>query len=226
MKVNRFTFFLFIFLFLSVTLFSDIYIYIDKSGKRIISNILPLEYRKILKVIKTKRHFYRGSLSKTKYEEKINYYSKLYGVDPKLVKAIIKVESDFKEYAVSKKGAKGLMQLMEETAKEYGVSVNEIFNPDKNLSAGIKHLKKLIDKYGDIKLALAAYNAGETNVDEYGGIPPFNETINYVEKVLYYYKGTKVSAKNYVKKKKKKKKKKIKVYYDENGVLHLSNIDS
>ncbi len=210
----------------SLVLFSDIYIYIDKNGNRVISNLLPMEYKKILKIIKTKKHFYRGTLSKTKYEEKINYYSKLYGVDPKLVKAIIKVESDFKEYAVSKKGAKGLMQLMEETAKEYGVSVNEIFDPDKNLSAGIKHLKKLIDKYGDIKLALAAYNAGETNVDEYGGIPPFNETISYVEKVLYYYKGIKISAKNYVKKKKKKRKKrKIKAYYDENGVLTLSNID-
>ncbi len=218
--------FFIVFIF-SFPLFSDIYIYIDKNNKRVISNMMPLEYKRILKIIKTKKHFYRGSLSKTKYDEKIKKYSRMYGVPEKLVKAIIKVESSYNETAVSKKGAKGLMQLMEETAREYGVDVSQIFNPDKNLSAGIKHLKRLMDKYSRLELALAAYNAGERRVDEYGGIPPFKETINYVKKVLYYYRGKTPDIKNFIKKKKKKKKiskRKIKTY-KKNGVLCISNID-
>ncbi len=214
---------IFILLFLlSINLYSNIYVYINNSGMKIISNFPPSNYKKIIKIIKTKRHFLKTDISNTKYNNLINKYSRINRVDPKLVKAIIKVESDFKQSAVSSKGAKGLMQLMEETARDYGVYSHEILDPEKNIKAGIKHLKKLLNKYNNIEEALAAYNAGETKVDYYGGIPPYKETINYVKKVLKIYNGKTPIIR--VSKTKKGKKRRVKTYYDKNGVLCISNI--
>lgn len=108
------------------------------------------------------------------------------GVDPALVEAMITVESDFNPRAVSPKGAMGLMQLMPQTASRYGVS--NPFDPQENLTGGIRYLRDLLRYFGgDLPRALAAYNAGETAVLTYGGLPPYRETREYVQKVLARY---------------------------------------
>jgi soluble lytic murein transglycosylase-like protein len=104
-----------------------------------------------------------------------------HGVDPLLVESVIKVESDYNPYAVSPKGAEGLMQLTPPTARMLGVS--NTFDPGENIEAGVKYLKYLEDMYRDDRLALAAYNAGPAAVAKYKWIPPYPETQEYVEKV-------------------------------------------
>ena len=109
-----------------------------------------------------------------------------YQVDTALVKAVIMAESSYNPRAVSKKGAKGLMQLMPETADSLGV--NDIFDPEQNINGGVKYLKQLLDKYdGDVHLALAAYNAGSKKVRKYRGVPPFKATRFYIKKIYRYY---------------------------------------
>jgi len=105
------------------------------------------------------------------------------GVDPTLVHSVIAVESAYDRFAVSEKGAQGLMQLMPETAKDYGVK--DVFNAWDNIEGGVRYLKDLLTAYPDrLDLALAAYNAGRTAVTKYNGIPPYPETQRYVEKVV------------------------------------------
>jgi hypothetical protein len=112
--------------------------------------------------------------------------AKKYGIDSALVKAVIRAESNFDRRAVSRKGARGLMQLMPATALALGVS--DCFHPEANIEGGIRHLSRLIGLYnGDLRFALAAYNAGEAAVAKYSGIPPFAETRNYVRQVLDHY---------------------------------------
>ena len=108
-------------------------------------------------------------------------------IDPALVKAIIMAESGYNPNAISDKGAKGLMQLMPSTAQALGVE--DAFNPQQNISGGVRYFKRLVNRFdGDIKLALAAYNAGSKKVRHYQGIPPYKSTHYYIEKVFKYYK--------------------------------------
>lgn len=109
-----------------------------------------------------------------------------YQVDAALVKAVIMAESGFDPLAVSKQGAVGLMQLMPGTAGELGV--DDLFNPVHNVNAGVRYLKRLLNQFnGDLRLALAAYNAGSRSVEKYQGIPPFKSTQYYIQKVFKYY---------------------------------------
>ena len=103
------------------------------------------------------------------------------GVSAQLVKAVIKVESAYQQRARSRKGAMGLMQLMPDTARQYAVA--DPYEPESNIEGGIKYLKSLLDRY-ELKLALAAYNAGEAAVKRFGGVPPYPETQKYVSDIL------------------------------------------
>jgi soluble lytic murein transglycosylase-like protein len=116
------------------------------------------------------------------YGEIIDKVSREQGVDARLVRAVIEVESAYQQRARSRKGAMGLMQLMPETARQYAVA--DPYDPASNIEAGIKHLKGLIDRLPRLELALAAYNAGEATVQKFRGIPPFPETRDYVARIM------------------------------------------
>jgi soluble lytic murein transglycosylase-like protein len=122
------------------------------------------------------------------YADIVYPVSMKYNVDWKLVAAVIQAESSFNPDAVSPVGARGLMQLMPATAAEYGVTPKALNDPQSNVEAGVQHLKMLSRLYdGDISLIAAAYNAGQGTVAKFDGIPPFEETRNYVERVVSYY---------------------------------------
>lgn len=123
---------------------------------------------------------------RTRFGSYIRHASHQFGVDPALVEAVIRVESDFDPNAISHKGAAGLMQLMSATADQY--HVNDRHNPRENINAGVKHLSKLMDQFdGKIPLVVAAYNAGASAVKKYNGIPPYPETRRYVARVMNFH---------------------------------------
>ena len=125
----------------------------------------------------------RRSLNRSEWDKYITRYSKEFGVDENLVRAVIRVESANNPNALSRKGAMGLMQLMPQTAKMLGVK--DAWDPEQNIRGGVKYLSQLSDKFnGDIVKVLAGYNAGPGRVDQYNGVPPFAETQNYVRKVM------------------------------------------
>jgi len=128
---------------------------------------------------------YSGTATPGEFEQIIKTCSDKYGVSIHLVKAVIHAESGYNPNAVSSKGASGLMQLMPGTARS--LKVADRFNPNDNVEGGVKYLRFLLDTFrGDVSLALAAYNSGLGKVAKYGGIPPYNETRTYVNRVLSY----------------------------------------
>ncbi len=135
--------------------------------------------------VKHKNSFHYSKIKEQAYDSIIKKASQKYNLDFYLIKSLIKAESLFDSNAISSKGASGLMQLMPTTAKSLGVS--NAFDPEQNIMAGTKYLKKLIKRFKNVKLALASYNAGAVAVIFYGGVPPFEETQKYVKKISKYY---------------------------------------
>ncbi|MCF8031402.1 MAG: lytic transglycosylase domain-containing protein [Desulfohalobiaceae bacterium] len=123
--------------------------------------------------------------SRKELEWLVRKYGARYGVDPNLGVAVLKAESDFQRGAESSSGAQGLMQIMPVTQKDLGVK--DPFDPEDNIAAGVRYLGWLLEKYDRVRLAVAAYNAGPGIVDQYGGIPPYQETKEYVERVISFY---------------------------------------
>lgn len=184
---------LFIFLSIaSVGVAADIYKYEDSNGDIHFTDDPPDRRFKIFmrdiqkdKRLRTNFGFGRVARNPAEFDTIINSCSSEFGVDKSLVKAVIHAESGYNPNAVSSKGAAGLMQLMPGTAQD--LKVADSFNPSDNIRGGVRYLRFLLDTFkGDVSLALAAYNAGLKNVAKHGGIPPFNETRNYVSKVLDY----------------------------------------
>ncbi len=131
----------------------------------------------------TEERFRRAARQPGRYTELIREISREYDVDPTLVAAVIRAESAFDPTGLSRKGAAGLMQLMPQTASALGVL--DRFDPHENIHGGVRHLRYLLDRYrGQVAIALAAYNAGEGAVDAHGGVVPYRETEQYVQRVL------------------------------------------
>jgi hypothetical protein len=123
---------------------------------------------------------------KTPFKKVIRTAADRYGVDADLIHCVIAIESNFDPKAVSSKNARGLMQLMPQTAASFGVK--DVFDPEQNINAGTKYLRQLLDRYHNLTLALAAYNAGPERVDQYGRrIPPYLETMKYVQRIATSY---------------------------------------
>ncbi len=155
------------------------------SGPNSFDNVLNKKINEIqyLEPPPESKHNENLSLSdKSNINRLIEKYANKNGLDKQLVNAVVKAESNYDNKAISSVGAQGLMQLMPSTAR--GLGVSDPFDPEQNIAGGTKYLKSMIDKYNSIELGLAAYNAGPTNVNKYGGVPPFNETQNYVRKVM------------------------------------------
>ena len=169
---------------------AQVYGYTDENGILILSNV-PTDDKMRLIADGTAEEAGRTWRYSGQYEAMIMKASRLFGVDSALVRAVIAVESAFNRYARSHKGARGLMQLMPATGRRYGV-VNA-YDPWQNIRGGTAHLKELIDEFDNLNLALAAYNAGATPVRRYGAIPPYQETRNYVRRVMAIYRaGSKI----------------------------------
>ncbi len=173
---------LILFVLLNMTCYaSDLHIVL-KDGNPVVTNISRNVF--FFNAFKYSR------LGKQRVLNMIRSFAKRYGVDFKIAQAIAKIESDYNPKSISKAGAKGVMQLMDKTAKSYGVK--NPFDVRENIKGGILFLRHLINKYHNVKLIAAAYNAGERAVDEYKGIPPYKETQRYVEKFLSVYNGKKM----------------------------------
>ncbi len=182
-------------LLLASTAYADVYKYTDESGV-ICYTDAPFG-KKSERIIKDQQAVEQQVAEKEEasqstpapdYGSYVRSAASKYEIEPELIHAVIKTESNGNHRAVSRKGAMGLMQLMPTTANDMNVS--NPFNPEQNIEGGTKYLKSLIAKFnGDLTLALAAYNAGPKAVEKYGSVPPISETKQYVKKVFSLYKG-------------------------------------
>ncbi|MGD2149112.1 MAG: lytic transglycosylase domain-containing protein [Desulfobacterales bacterium] len=164
--------------------YADIYVYIDSGGVLHFTNVPTSSNYKIYIREKPSRSLNSGVTDR--YDDLITEASKKHGVSFSLLKALIKIESDFNPRAISSAGAKGLMQIMPENIR--ALNIKDPFDPLENIMGGARYLKQLIKRFdGELPMALAAYNAGPNMVDRYKRIPPFEETENFVEKVMKYY---------------------------------------
>jgi soluble lytic murein transglycosylase-like protein len=162
---------------------ADVYRYVDKDGVWHFTNIKNDSRYKLY--IRTPKETPSEYIEK--YGDVIRQASRRFGIEPSLIKAVIKAESDFNHRAVSYKGAQGLMQLMPKTADQ--MDVDNPFNPEENIFGGTQYLSALLKRFKNNKrLALAAYNAGPEKVESYKGIPPYRETRIFVKRVLDYYR--------------------------------------
>jgi soluble lytic murein transglycosylase len=166
---------------------ADIYRFIDENGVMHFTNAPTSSIQKYRLFIKEKPKVkLTQRYSTEKYDDLISDASERYGVAFPLLKAIIKAESDFDPHAVSKKGATGLMQIMPQNFEPLGIK--DPFDPWQNINAGARYFKQMYDRFkGKLALSLAAYNAGPTAVDRYKTIPPYEETEEYVQRVMKYY---------------------------------------
>jgi len=172
-------------LFVAVpSLYADIYVYADSEGVLHFTNVPTSSNYKIY--IREKPDRSLNSDVTRRYDQIITEAAELHGVSFSLLKAMIKIESDFNPRAISRAGAMGLMQIMPENIKR--LKIKDPFDPRENIMGGTRYLKQMIDRFnGKLSLALAAYNAGPNTVERYQRIPPFTETEDYVEAVMKYY---------------------------------------
>ncbi|MGA7827330.1 MAG: lytic transglycosylase domain-containing protein [Geobacteraceae bacterium] len=176
---------------------ADIYKFVDNNGVMHFTDAptdrrFKIFMRDFKKDKKLRTNFKLGSLSRNpeEFDPIVSSAASEYGVDKSLVKAVISAESGYNPNAVSPKGAQGLMQLMPKTAQDLNVSNS--LDPRDNIRGGVRYLRFLLDTFrGDETLALAAYNAGLARVNQYGGVPPYEETRNYISRVLSYQKSYK-----------------------------------
>jgi soluble lytic murein transglycosylase len=161
---------------------ADFYRYVDSDGVVHITNV-PVSSKYAWIMLEDGAS---NGADLVSFDSLIYVISQRHGVEPSLVKAIVKAESDFDSMAISRAGAKGLMQLMPETARRMGVK--DIYDPEDNVNGGTRYLSKLLNLFGGrVPMAVAAYNAGESAVLKYGAIPPYSETQTYVKRVMRYY---------------------------------------
>lgn len=159
---------------------ADIYRYVDASGTVHFTDTPTRGHWDIY--LKEKPPVEAGH---TSYRDLIHRHAASYGLEEALVKAVIKVESDYQPQTVSSKGAQGLMQLIPETARL--MKVYNPFDPSENIRGGSEYLRRMLDLFNEnLELALAAYNSGPTTVQRYGGVPPYDETRNYIKRVKKY----------------------------------------
>jgi soluble lytic murein transglycosylase-like protein len=170
----------------SATALADIYVHKDKDGVLTFTNVPNHSgFRRVFResISPLSRQTYTSN-----FDNFIISASTRHSIDPDLIRAVIKTESDFNSNARSPKGAMGLMQLMPDTARQHNVL--DAYDPLDNIEGGVRHLRLLLSRYrGNLELSLAAYNAGINAVERHGGIPPYAETRQYVRRVLGFYDG-------------------------------------
>jgi tetratricopeptide (TPR) repeat protein len=175
-----------VFILSGATATAALYSFEDKHGNVHITDTPPDDtYHLLLTTFKTPRTFKKFVGTGYHHLDMIQQIARDKGLPWNLLMAIIKTESNFDPRAVSSRGAKGLMQLMPGVCKDY--DVKDPFDVKQNIQAGAGYFRWLFDRFKDVKLAMAAYNAGPGRVDQYNGVPPFKETRQYIQKVLWYY---------------------------------------
>ncbi|MCX5799281.1 MAG: lytic transglycosylase domain-containing protein [Proteobacteria bacterium] len=178
---------LMIFCLLPLCGYPAIYGYVGDDGVYHFTNIKPVGKQYQIVIHERDKIIVAKYIDNNLYDKLIMQHSRMHGVDPSLIKAVMKVESNFNPYAISHKGAQGLMQLMPDTARL--MQINNPFDPEQNIRAGTRYLKLLDETFqGDLELILAAYNAGPHRVIEHKmNVPPIEETRNFIKRVKFYY---------------------------------------